>query len=343
MAVAYNHIADNKRRTWLIALLFPIAFAVLAYGGVLVFCHVESVPFQEIHMLALYSMSVAVGVAVLWMLFTYFWGDRTLLKNANAVPIAKEDNIELYRIVENLCITRGLPLPTIYVIDDESLNAFATGRDPQHSSIAVTSGLLEKLNKSEMQGLIAHELAHIENRDTTLMVVAIAGISFFTLVGEVLLRSAARSGRSSRKNSGQGALILFVIGIVFLIFGYIIAPILRFAMSRQREYLADATAALTTRNPGALAAALKKTSEDSRVEVLDAHPSMTAMCIAPPGEAGADFFNRLTGLYASHPPVAERIRRLREMDGQAEEIQVDFQEDDALLNPDRGGTSETRI
>ena len=167
-----------------------------------------------------------------------------------------------------------------------------------------------------MQGVIAHELAHIENRDTTLMVVAIAGISFFTLVGEFMLRLATRAGRFGRKKGGQGALLLLLIGVIFMAFGYIVAPILRFAMSRQREYLADATAALTTRTPGALATALEKIAEDPRVEILDAHPSMAVMCIeAPGGEERPNFFNRLTGLYASHPPIASRIGRLRAMDG----------------------------
>ena len=323
MAVAYNHIADNRRKTWIIALLFPVAFAVLAYGSIFVFCQVMSVPFYEINSLAFYPTSIAMGFAFFWILFTYFRGARTLLGNAHATPISREDNIELYRLVENLCITRGLPVPEIYVINDASLNAFATGRDPQHASIAVTSGLLEKLSKPELQGVLAHELAHIENRDTTLMVIALAGIAFFTLVGEFLLRSAARfasrSGRSNKKGGWQGPLVLFLIGILFMIFGYIVAPILRFAMSRQREYLADSTSALTTRNPGALATALEKIAEDSRVEVLDEHPSMTAMCIETPGEKKPNFFNRLTGLYASHPPIAARIGRLREMDGLIED------------------------
>ena len=319
MAVAYSHIADNQRKTWIIALLFPIAFAALVYGSVLVYCLVMSVPFHEISTLTLYSTSIAMCVALFWILYSYFKGDRTLLGNAHANQVSREDNIELYRLVENLCITRGLSVPAIYVIDDTSLNAFATGRDPKHSSIAVTSGLLEKLSKSELEGVIAHELAHIENRDTTLMIIAIVGISFFTFVGEIMFRWGARSGSSNKKNN-QTALILFLLAILFMIFGYIVAPILRFAMSRQREYLADATSALTTRNPGALATALEKIAEDPRVEILDAHPSMAVMCIeAPGGEERPNFFNRLTGLYASHPPIAARIGRLREMDGLIED------------------------
>ena len=341
MAVAYSHISDSQRRTWIIALLFPLVFAILAYVGVLVYCLVMSEPFSEINTLAFYPTIISICASFFWILFTFFRGDRTLLGNANAVQISREDNIELYRLVENLCITRGLPVPTIYVIDDTSLNAFATGRDPQHSSIVVTSGLLEKLSKSELQGVIAHELAHIENRDTTLMIIAIAGISFFTRVGEGLLRWAARSG-TSRKSNNKTTFILFIIGLGFMLFGYIIAPILRCAMSRQREYLADATSSLTTSNPGALASALEKIAENSRVEVLEAHPSMTAMCIESPGGASPSFFNRLSGNYASHPPIAERIRRLREMDGQAEGKKVGFQED-TLLNSKRGVTGETPI
>lgn len=326
MAVAYEFISENKRRTWLIALLFPLLFAALSYGCILLFNWLAvnlsdssgSTPsfpavLHDTNTIASYFIPIVIGAAFIWILFSYFNGDNMLLRNAHAREISKSDNPVLYRLVENLCITTGLPMPRIYIMDDSSLNAFATGRNPQNSSIAVTSGLLEKLTKSELEGVIAHELGHVGNRDITLMVVAIAGISFFTIVGEILFRAAARTGRS--KDGGKAALVIVLVGVLFLIFGYFIAPLLRLAMSRQREYLADATAALTTRNPGAIADALEKISKDSRVEVLDEHPSMAAMCIESPRKVEASLFNKLSGLYATHPPVAERIRRLREMDG----------------------------
>lgn len=329
MAVAYNNIADNKRRTWLIVLLFPVSFALLSYLCILLaqwFMADGASPrtgamwgtaLQQTNAIAIHFIPFAIGAAFLWILFSYFNGDAMLLKNANAREITLKDNPRLFRLVENLCITKGLPLPKIYIVDDPSLNAFATGRKPTASSIAVTSGLLEELDKQELEGVLAHELGHIENRDVTLMLIAIAGISFFTLAGELILRIGARTTSRSNKG-GQATLVIVLIGVVFLIFGYFIAPLLRLAMSRQREYLADATAALTTRNPAALASALEKIDNHSHMAMLDEHPSMAAMCIQSPKKVESRLFNRLSGLYATHPPIGERIKRLREMDGQAD-------------------------
>lgn len=332
MAATYRYIEQNKRRTWLIALLFPVVFGLWCYLGILAFNYltlhertaigsrVISWPsiWDHTNEYAIHVIPVITAAALLWIVISYFTGDALLLRNASAHEIAREDNPQLYRLVENLCITRGLPLPRIYIIADASLNAFATGRKPENATIAVTSGLLEKLDKAELEGVLAHELGHVENRDITLMLIAIAGVSFFAIVGEFLLRTAARTRvGSGRNNGGQVKLAILLLGLLFLIFGYVIAPLLRLAMSREREYLADASAALTTRNPGALADALEKISKDSRVEALDDHPSMAAMCIEQPGEKASGLFSRLSGLYATHPPIEERIRRLREMDGQS--------------------------
>lgn len=331
MALAYEHIASNRKKTWLIVALFPICFGVLAYLAILLYNWInlntlnprqleamtqKAYPSGPLlyytYEIAIYAIPIVAGAAILWLLISYLWGADMMLGNAKATEISMHNNRQLYRLVENLCITRGLPLPKIYVIDDASLNAFATGRNPDNSIIAVTSGLLEKLEKSELQGVLAHELAHIENRDTTLLLLAIEGIAFCTFFGEVLLRIGRSAMRG--RNGAKISLIIFLAAMVFVIFGYLVAPLLRFAMSRQREYLADASAALITRNPGALADALEKITKDSRVEILDDHPSMAAMCIATPGEIEASLFNKITGLYATHPPVADRIKRLRQMD-----------------------------
>lgn len=331
MALAYEHISSNRKKTWVMVALFPICFGVLAYLAVLLYYWLTlnaSSPKQLAAMtqmaypanpllyytyeITIYAVPVVAMAAILWLVLSYFHGASTILNNAHATEISMHNNRQLYRLVENLCITRGLPLPKIYVIDDASLNAFATGRNPANAIIAVTSGLLEKLDKPELQGVLAHELSHIENRDTTLLLLAIEGIAFCTFFGEVLLRMGRTAMRS--RDGAKFGLIIFLAALVFVIFGYIIAPLLRFAMSRQREYLADASAALMTRNPGALADALEKIRNDPRVEILDDHPSMAAMCIYAPGEIEASFFNKISGLYATHPPVAERIKRLRQMD-----------------------------
>lgn len=331
MALAYEHISSSRRKTWLMVALFPICFGVLAYLAVLLYywmvlhtsnpkqlaamaqvAYPANPLFYYTYEIAIYAIPIVAMAAILWLVFSYFLGAGAILNNARATEISMHNNRQLYRLVENLCITRGLPLPKIYVIDDASLNAFATGRNPENSIIAVTSGLLEKLDKPELQGVLAHELSHIENRDTTLLLLAIEGIAFCTFFGEVLLRIGRTAIRG--RDGAKFGLIIFLAAMVFVIFGYIIAPLLRFAMSRQREYLADASASLMTRNPGALADALEKIAKDPRVEILDDHPSMAAMCIYTPGEIESSFFNKLSGLYATHPPVKERIQRLRQMD-----------------------------
>ncbi len=354
MATTYEHIAQNKRRTVLLVLLFPVTFALftwLVLWGVFGLAgqgscqsavqtrtqtrlvrmadgRVKSVRVKT--PVTRMSGSVAksglqqasewmmiIGPlcwlgAMIWILIAYFAGDKMLLRGAGAFEIKKEDFPELYRLVENLCITRGLPTPKIYLMDDQGLNAFATGRDPQHASIAFTKGIVQKLDRAELEGVAAHELAHVENRDIRLMLITVAGISFFTLAGEVCFRAAARANRRNSKNNG--AALFLVAGLIMLVYGYVIAPLIRLALSRQREYQADATAALTTRNPGALANALRKISGNSRVNALENRESMAAMCIDNPLKK-AGLFSSLSGLLSTHPPVEKRIAALEEMDG----------------------------
>lgn len=350
MATTYEHIAQNKRRTVLLVLLFPVTFALftwLVLWGVFSFAGSDETysaaparpqtrlvrmadgRLQKVQVPARASSAPKSGVqtaaewlmiigplcwlcAMIWILIAYFAGDKMILRGAGAFEIQKEDCPELYRLVENLCITRGLPTPKIYLMDDQGLNAFATGRDPQHASIAFTKGIVQKLDRAELEGVAAHELAHVENRDIRLMLITVAGISFFTVAGEICFRIAANSGRRSSKNNG-GAVFL-VAGIIMMVYGYVIAPLIRLALSRRREYQADATAALTTRNPAALASALRKISGHSRVKTLEKRESMAAMCIDNPLEK-AGLFSSLSGLLSTHPPVEKRIAALEEMDG----------------------------
>ncbi len=331
MATTYQHIAQNKRRTWLLIFLFPLSFALLTglvlggalflMGGVshttrqVVYNGVALTPTQaalvESAGVALVVAAVCLLIAGIWMIVSYFMGDKLLLNSADAVPFTKEELPEIYRLIENLCISRGLPLPRVYIINDASLNAFATGRDPQHASVALTKGIIHKLDRAELEGVIAHELSHVENRDIRLMLMTIAGISFFTFAGELCFRIAT-SGRS-RSRKGDGAIFFIILGIIFWLYGLVFAPLIRLAVSRQREYLADATGALMTRNPKALANALRKISTDSRVEVLDKRASMAAMCIENPLEK-QNLFSWMTGLMATHPPIEKRIAAVEEME-----------------------------
>jgi heat shock protein HtpX len=249
--------------------------------------------------------------AFIWIAISYRAGGAMMLGMANARPVAFEENRELFRLVENTSIMAGLPMPKIYLIKSDSMNAFATGRKPEEASIALTDGIVNKLDKDELQAVTAHELAHIGNRDTRLMMITIAGIGCFTFFGE-LLCCMARGGGRNRRGIGTG--VLFMIGIACLVFGYVVAPILRFALSRRREYQADATAVKITRAPEALARALSKIAENSRTEVLDACPLVGNMCIANPAQTGGRV-SLESRLYSTHPPIEDRIAALRKMMG----------------------------
>jgi heat shock protein HtpX len=212
-------------------------------------------------------------------------------------------------MVENVAIMAGLPTPRVYMIDDESLNAFATGRTPETASVAFTSGIVKKLKPNELEGVIAHEMSHIGNRDTRLMIIIVTGIAMFTFMAEIAFRIALGGGGRRSKDSGKWRLVLFAAALALWIFGIFVAPLIRMALSRNREFLADSMSALITRNPDALADALAAISKDPRVEILDSRPLMGALCVANPLSKDGI----MTSLYATHPPIEERIDRLRRM------------------------------
>jgi heat shock protein HtpX len=235
-------------------------------------------------------------------------GEKLILGAAGAQELAYGDNPKLYEAVVDVAIMAGLPTPKIYLIDDESLNAFATGRTPNTASVALTTGIVGKLKPEELEAVIAHEMGHIGNRDTRLMIIVITGIAMFTFMAEIAFRMALHS-RSRSKDSSKSRAILFIVAAALWIFGVFVAPVIRMALSRNREFLADATSARITHNPDALADALEAISLDPRVEALDSRPLMGALCVANPLSSDG----LLSGLYASHPPIKERVSRLRKM------------------------------
>jgi heat shock protein HtpX len=257
--------------------------------------------------------------AIIWILISYFYGQNFILRAAGAKEITNQTpgEKEILRIVENIAITAGLPMPKVYAINDDSLNAFATGRDPEHSYVVLTKGIINKLEKSELEGVIAHEMAHIGNRDIRLMLIMVVCISVATIAAEILLRMGLSSRNRNSKN-GSAQLLFLALAIAFYIYGYMVAPLIKLAVSRTREFQADATAALITRNPQGLANALRKISKDSVVENLNDKQTMAAMCIANPlseKNSKTSFFSKISGLYATHPPISERIKALETMDG----------------------------
>ncbi|NOY35494.1 MAG: M48 family metallopeptidase [bacterium] len=256
---------------------------------------------------------VAVAFSLLMNFFSFWYSDKIVLKMSGAKPIEKNDNPELYRLVENLCITAGLPLPKIYVISDPAPNAFATGRNKEKAVVAVTTGLLEKLDRTELEGVIAHELSHIGNRDILISTIVVVLVGFVALLSDFFLRFTIWGGRGrNREGDGRAQLIMMVAGIVLAILAPIAATLIQLAISRKREFLADASGALLTRYPEGLASALEKISQYP-ASMKRANKATAHLYISSPfkGKKAKSFMAKL---FTTHPPAEERIKALRGME-----------------------------
>lgn len=253
---------------------------------------------------------VAFGFAIFMNIWSYWYSDTVVIKMTGARPATKEEAPELYNVVENLAITAGLPMPKVYIVDDEAPNAFATGRDEKHAAVAATSGLLKILNRTELEGVMAHELAHIGNRDMLVMTVAVVLAGFVAMLADFLSRAMFMGGDDRERSP-----IVLVLGIVGIILAPIAAQLIQLAISRKREYLADASAALLTRYPEGLASALEKISGHGRPMQRMSHATAHLFISDPDGvEDKPSIGQKISGLFATHPPAADRIRILREMD-----------------------------
>jgi heat shock protein HtpX len=297
----YTQIDQNKSNTRILMYIFIFFFMLVGYG----FGFVYTANGEE----AIGLMGIFGFVAIVYALISYYTAGSIALGITGAKEIERKDNPTLYRTVENLAIAGGVPTPKIYLIDDTALNAFATGRDPTHASVAITSGLLEKLDKPELEGVMAHELSHIRNFDIRLQSVTVALIGLIALISDIFLRNLYYGGR--RRTRGKAGGILILVGIALAILSPIIAKIMHLAVSRQREYLADASGSLLTRFPEGLARALEKIKADK--EPLEAANKATAhMYIENPlrNEKGMKWIN---SLFATHPDINDRIDRLRGM------------------------------
>jgi len=297
----YKEVDRNKRNTYLLIFFFIIFIIALGWALSYIFNNQ-------------FILIIAVIIAVTQSWVSYYYSDKIVLSMSHAKgPIEKKDDPRLYRLVENLCIASGLPMPKIYIISDTAPNAFATGRNPEHAVICFTTGILEKLEKVELEGVVAHELSHIGNFDILLQTVIV------TLVGVIVLISdfALRSMFFRRRSDGEGGGILLLIGLLLLILSPIFASLMQLAVSRKREYLADASGALLTRYPDGLARALEKISSDR--EPLEVANRATAhLYIVNPvkrqaareEKSGRSWF---ANLFSTHPPIKDRVKRLREM------------------------------
>jgi heat shock protein HtpX len=247
----------------------------------------------------------AVFFAVLMNFFSYWHSDKLVLKLHKARAVTREEYFDLWNITENLAITAGLPMPKLYVIEDQSPNAFATGRNKEHAVVAVTTGLLEILERSELEGVIAHELSHIGNRDMLIATVIVVLAGFITLLSDFFLRSQIYGGGRSRNGKGGG--ILIIIGIVFVLLSPIVALVIRLSISRKREFLADATGALLTRYPDGLASALRKISS-ANTPMHIAHDATAHLFISNPFTTKKH--SAFHKMFMTHPPIDDRIRAL---------------------------------
>lgn len=294
MASLYTHKSSNIRKTWM---LFS-AFFIVVIGIGFTFSQIYGSP------IILY---IAVGFSVFMSILSYWRSDKIVLALTHAKPITERNAPELYRIVENLSITAGLPMPRVYLVPEKAPNAFATGRNPEHAVVAVTEGLLEKLDRSELEGVLAHELSHIGNRDILVGTVVVVLVGFISILADIFLRSMIFGGmrRGGRNNSG---VILLLIGIALSILAPIAATLMHLAISRKREFLADASGALLTRYPEGLASALQKISSDP-TPMRSATNTTSHLWLADPfkGKKG----RRLHRLFQSHPPVEERVKALK--------------------------------
>jgi heat shock protein HtpX len=296
----YEQIARNKRRSTLIFLFFLLMIFTLAYAfGALTGMGTGGLVFAAL---------IAGGLSFL----SYWKSDSVVLAISRAKPVTKEEYPFLYNVVEGLAIAAGIPAPRCYIIDDTAPNAFATGRDPAHSVICVTTGLLQKMNRAELEGVVAHEMSHIKNYDIRVMTLAVVMVGIIALLSDWIMRGLWGGGRRRSGGRGKGGdlgAVLVVVGIFFAIFGPLIAQLLRLAVSRRREYLADASAALLTRYPPGLASALRKIADDR--EPLEAANKATAhLYIVNPLK---DLKGAVNKLFSTHPPIEARIAALEKM------------------------------
>jgi heat shock protein HtpX len=304
VASLYTYQSANIRRTWV---LFAVFFVVVIAIG-----YVFSMAYNDYSFVAF-----ALIFSVVYSLISYFGSAGIALSLARAVPIQKQDNPMLYDLIENLCITSGLPVPKIYITPELQINAFATGRDPQHAAVAVTQGALQRLDKNELQGVLAHELSHVGNRDILVSTVAAILAGIISLIADVFLRSIFFSGGfgggRGRNNNNEGSQIFFVLAIVLSILAPIGTMLIQLAISRRREALADASGVLLTRYPEGLISALQKIQAD-QTPMRSAKDSTAHMWIDNPFKgSGASWFHKL---FMTHPPIEDRIRALQQASGQ---------------------------
>jgi heat shock protein HtpX len=297
----YNEIAANRRKSVLLMALFVGVCAGVGYA------------YGAVSQTGSSGVMFALVISLGYTAFSWFFGDKLVLSVNGATRIeTREQNPYLWNLVENLCITSGQPLPKIYLIEDHALNAFATGRDPKHASIAFTTGIVKALENEELEGVAAHELSHVKNEDTKVMLLAAVLVGVLSLMGDWIFRSAFFGRRGNREDRDGMGQIMMIAGIIFIILSPIVGQLIQLAISRQREYLADASGSLLTRYPEGLARALEKI-QGSGIAVAHTSAATAHLWIADPKGSSPSFMQRVSNLFSTHPPIEDRIKRLRSL------------------------------
>lgn len=294
MATLYTQQSKNVTKTWMLMSVFFVIVIALGY----VFSQMYNNP------TILYFF---VAFSIIMNITSYWYSDKIALSMAKAHLASREQYFDFYTTVENLAITAGLPMPKIYVIEDPSPNAFATGRDKDHSVVAVTTGLLSIMNKTELEGVVAHEMSHIGNKDMLLSTVAVVLVGFVAIISDMMIRMSFFGGR---RDDREGNGVFMIVGIVIAILAPIAATLIQLAISRKREYLADASGSLLTRYPEGLASALEKIGQYGR-PMQTQSGAIAHLYIANPLGSG-NFAKKASNLFSTHPPLEDRIKRLRE-------------------------------
>lgn len=294
----YSQITGNKAKTYLLMVGFVVFFAFVAWilG--------EATGYGNAY------VGMAIAISTVTSFGSYFWGDKIVLAMSGAREADRKRDFDFYTVAENLAIAAGIPKPKLYVIDDTAMNAFATGRDPEHAVVVATRGILDKLERRELEGVIAHELSHVKNLDIRLMLVVTVLVGTIVYLTDWFMRSLWWGRGRNREERGGSGILMFV-GIVLAMLSPLLATIIQLAISRQREYLADASGGYLTRYPEGLARALEKLSKDQ--EVLEAATNATAHLYITNPFHDKHFGAWFAGLFDTHPPIEERIKRLRSM------------------------------
>ena len=297
----FEEVRRNRIKSYVMVFLFILLISALGYAMGMLWGLPEL------------GLILALFIGFIYGIVAFQSGDRIILGTTKAKPLAKRDYPHLYHAVEGLAIAAGIPAPKAYVIEDSALNAYATGKDPKHAKIVVTTGLIEKLNRQELEGVVGHEMAHIGNYDIRIMMLAAVLVGIVTLLSDIILRSFLwGGGRRSRSSSGGGGItvVLIVLGLVLAVLAPLIAHLIRLAISRRREYMADAGSTILTRYPPGLASALKKIKSDPDPLVDTANRATAHLFISTPFRKKKGF---MVGVFSTHPSIDDRIKRLKQM------------------------------